>query len=161
MCRWSLIAGRLPGRTPNDVKNYWNTYVGKNKEINIVKPNETVVLKPHSVIKPQPRTLSKNHSPCLKKWFHSEDQGGATQLPTHQACTPLSGCNNSNSNNNHSKDKWWGATTIEDDGNNPENQDWKHHLMMNDLDFDKELSDFLKEDQTWSDLLLDVNLWDS
>uniref|UniRef100_A0A7N0T069 Uncharacterized protein n=1 Tax=Kalanchoe fedtschenkoi TaxID=63787 RepID=A0A7N0T069_KALFE len=27
--RWSLIAGRLPGRTANDIKNYWNTHLRK------------------------------------------------------------------------------------------------------------------------------------
>ncbi|CAL1359144.1 unnamed protein product [Linum trigynum] len=27
--RWSLIAGRLPGRTDNEVKNYWNTHMNK------------------------------------------------------------------------------------------------------------------------------------
>lgn len=27
--RWSLIAGRIPGRTDNDIKNYWNIHLSK------------------------------------------------------------------------------------------------------------------------------------
>lgn len=29
LCRWSLIAGRIPGRTDNEIKNYWNTHLSK------------------------------------------------------------------------------------------------------------------------------------
>nr|AKP06190.1 MYB6 [Chrysanthemum x morifolium] len=55
--RWSLIAGRIPGRTANDVKNYWNTHIRprSNKQDNEAKDITTAV----TVIKPQPRILSK------------------------------------------------------------------------------------------------------
>ncbi|KAK6928933.1 SANT/Myb domain [Dillenia turbinata] len=60
---WSLIAGRLPGRTANDVKNYWNTHL-KQKQFGQsqgVKTGCKAQTTPgFEVIKPQARTFSKN-----------------------------------------------------------------------------------------------------
>nr|AHY00342.1 MYB110 [Actinidia chinensis] len=64
--RWSLIAGRLPGRTSNDVKNYWNTHLQKKlistREEPIPKTQKTIVPK---VTRPQPRIFMK-HQPLLE-----------------------------------------------------------------------------------------------
>ncbi|KAI9100321.1 hypothetical protein K1719_024539 [Acacia pycnantha] len=78
--RWSLIAGRLPGRTANDLKNFWHTNMRNRKEKeesqetkakevlmhNNVEKTTTEEVKPHVVIKPQPHTFSKN-SPWLRR----------------------------------------------------------------------------------------------
>eukprot|EP00253_Pinus_taeda_P007809 PITA_07809 len=37
--RWSLIAGRLPGRTDSEIKNHWNTHV--NKKLSLMNQSST------------------------------------------------------------------------------------------------------------------------
>ncbi|KAI9192578.1 hypothetical protein LWI28_025026 [Acer negundo] len=39
--RWSLIAGRLPGRTDNEIKNYWNTNLAKRAPDDLDEINKT------------------------------------------------------------------------------------------------------------------------
>lgn len=60
-----MIAARLPGRTANDVKNYWHTHLRKKtivskKEENKEKEKPKETMKPHEIIKPQPRTFSSH-----------------------------------------------------------------------------------------------------
>ncbi|KDP22654.1 hypothetical protein JCGZ_02496 [Jatropha curcas] len=62
--RWSLIAGRLPGRTDNEVKNYWNSHLRKKLMKMGIDPNNhrlnQILPRP-----PQPDHLSNSNTPTL------------------------------------------------------------------------------------------------
>ncbi|KAK7389786.1 hypothetical protein VNO78_25080 [Psophocarpus tetragonolobus] len=54
--RWSLIAGRLPGRTDNEIKNYWNTHLSKKVKNQGTEDNST----PNMLENPQEEPASGN-----------------------------------------------------------------------------------------------------
>ncbi|KAI4342121.1 hypothetical protein MLD38_026778 [Melastoma candidum] len=65
--KWSLIAGRLPGRTDNEIKNYWNTHIRRkllNKGIDpathrpINEPPTTTTTNPPSLHDPITPTIT-------------------------------------------------------------------------------------------------------
>ncbi|GMH29821.1 hypothetical protein Nepgr_031664 [Nepenthes gracilis] len=70
--RWSLIAGRLPGRTTNDVKNYWNTHINKKfpspQKITRDGIAQIAVTTTTTVIKPKPWIFKGSSSwPMMKE----------------------------------------------------------------------------------------------
>lgn len=68
--RWSLIAGRLPGRTDNEVKNYWNSHLKKKLISKGIDPNkrckarrQSCVTNNHKVSKPY--ASAPDHQPSV------------------------------------------------------------------------------------------------
>ncbi|CAI0455776.1 unnamed protein product [Linum tenue] len=113
--RWSVIARQLPGRTDNDVKNYWNTKLKKKLQKIGIDP---ITHKPISKIlndfgnisginippSPNTTTNSATHQagPFMRKAFKPEPPSSST------TATPTSSCSNNstimmanNNNNDH------------------------------------------------------------
>ncbi|KAE8700978.1 Transcription repressor MYB6 [Hibiscus syriacus] len=66
--RWSLIAGRLPGRTDNEIKNYWNTHLSKRLLTQGTDPNtHKKLLGPVMVQAVRKRRKSSSNSNKTKK----------------------------------------------------------------------------------------------
>ncbi|KAK6232065.1 SANT/Myb domain - like 10 [Theobroma cacao] len=77
--RWSLIAGRIPGRTDNEIKNYWNTHLSK-KLI-----NQGIDPRTHKPLNPQQSPSDLKASSSSKA-----NRGGATiPKPNNPASSSL------------------------------------------------------------------------
>eukprot|EP01018_Ginkgo_biloba_P009869 Gb_03400 [translate_table: standard] len=59
--RWSIIAGRIPGRTDNEIKNYWNTYLGKKLAVKGIDPKtHKLIMDKHDHTVPNSDTCEQN-----------------------------------------------------------------------------------------------------
>ncbi|XP_041002399.1 LOW QUALITY PROTEIN: transcription factor MYB114-like [Juglans microcarpa x Juglans regia] len=87
--RWSLIAGRLPGRTANGVKNYWYTHLRKKLpsriKFDVKDKQKDMIIKKVTVIKPRPRSFSHllNGKPTTKESsFQQKDHAAINMSPS-------------------------------------------------------------------------------
>ncbi|XP_020256493.1 transcription factor MYB114-like [Asparagus officinalis] len=147
--RWSLIAGRIPGRTANDIKNFWNSHLGKKTEAIDTKNKIRVV-------KPQPRRVARSRA-CGPKDIMQKDEG---QDPNNSRALPE---NNIAEHEEESLNEFMGSSGHDEElgGLIPYNSS---HENLSSLDFGfsyevEEIMDgalFLRGVEEWEKLLEDT-----
>ncbi|XP_004302122.1 PREDICTED: transcription factor MYB90-like [Fragaria vesca subsp. vesca] len=166
--KWSLVAARLPGRTGNDVKNYWNCHLSK--KLNAQEPHDDHQKINHAsnvqVIRPQPSKYASSNSkrPMISSTL--EDQ----------PCQALEESNRSSKAILCSIDRdqgQIGQIVEREDSNNPcvkeeqeGNNDFIGDFGMVDLDqFEQVIEQYDQEVNNnnnkweWDDSILDMDLW--
>ncbi|KAG1365366.1 transcription factor MYB113-like [Cocos nucifera] len=138
-------AGRLPGRTANDVKNYWNSHLSKKLDVRDHKERSK---HDNKVFKPRPQTVPRT-------WIWSRDHlSSASEIQQEESDMQAI----QSSSNNHKT--WVDAQII--GVPNVENVITKEMQTDNRVIQDSEDN---KDDESltgvggWEDLLQDIGLW--
>ncbi|KAL4352491.1 hypothetical protein GQ457_06G017180 [Hibiscus cannabinus] len=99
--RWSLIAGRIPGRTDNEIKNYWNTHLSKKLISQGIDPrtHKPLVLDP--VPKSNPNTSELGPKTCSQDVTPTNLEYGYQQCQIQQADKSLVNWHNSGEPSSH------------------------------------------------------------
>ncbi|XP_058071064.1 transcription factor MYB114-like [Magnolia sinica] len=148
--RWTLIAGRLAGRTANDIKNYWNSHLSKQQAAMDKEKEDSRTSK---VIKPRPWTPSINFIwvdslQASKGWRNSEEY----PMPMPSCLRDEMGernvlLENSNENDNSCTNNGIGEEVLA-------------RFPVQDIEgVGLELETCLEGFDRWDDLLLDEDLW--
>lgn len=95
--RWSLIAGRLPGRTDNEIKNFWNTHLSKKLMMKGIdpkthKPAPERVHKPRRMMKEIEDQETESMEHCMAEKDVSSSKLGVQPIqvpkPNRYICFP-------------------------------------------------------------------------
>ncbi|GLJ05451.1 hypothetical protein SUGI_0018450 [Cryptomeria japonica] len=82
--RWSLIAGRIPGRTDNEIKNFWNTHLSRKLVSQGIDP--------------------RTHKPLAESEFQNHDDNNNVGVDSENKLSPEV--------SDHSQDKYAQTGTI-------------------------------------------------
>lgn len=84
MSRWSTIAARLPGRTDNEIKNYWHSHLKKRLKQNSIPPIQES--DHHTLLRREIKNATRTSKPAANSMFttHQKIQNSEDMLVSRQ-----------------------------------------------------------------------------
>ncbi|XP_078180445.1 transcription factor MYB1-like [Carex rostrata] len=98
--KWSLIARRLPGRTDNEIKNYWNTCLRKK----IQHKHNLIESKPLILVRAKTTRCTSKFSFCSN---NENNENNATETTEETTLGTVSSAEPSASSNQTREENWW------------------------------------------------------
>ncbi|XP_061360591.1 transcription repressor MYB5 [Gastrolobium bilobum] len=153
--RWSLIAGRIPGRTDNEIKNYWNTHLSKKLINQGIDPRTHKPLNPpsipspsnHSSKVPKPPTAKVHQTPSALHHNHLITSLHHHHHHDHEQQAPTAGNIVTNNNLNPADDvSTMGLIRTNDQLLTPNNEDYDDINYCSDDVFSSFLNSLINED---------------